>query len=169
MSLNGLETRTLWLTVWHSDMFGRNDFLGEVRMPLENKIFDDPTPHWYPLQERVSFLAIIRKAAIIARRGSEFYYRWYVQTEFLSQNHRLSPSEVSLLSIVVHLGGCIIVHLAGCVIVQFSGKQLLFDFLPSIQMRTVISVLLLYAFDVLSYKRMRMQECSYVNRSFLHK
>ncbi|XP_020287171.1 uncharacterized protein LOC109856376 [Pseudomyrmex gracilis] len=52
MSLSGLETRTLWLTVWHSDMFGRNDFLGEVRMPLENKIFDDPTPHWYPLQER---------------------------------------------------------------------------------------------------------------------
>lgn len=54
MSLNGLETRTLWLTVWHSDMFGRNDFLGEVRMPLENKIFDDPRPQWYPLQERVS-------------------------------------------------------------------------------------------------------------------
>ncbi|XP_012284057.1 uncharacterized protein LOC105701690 isoform X2 [Orussus abietinus] len=52
MSLNGLESRTLWLTVWHSDMFGRNDFLGEVRMPLENKIFDDPTPRWYPLQER---------------------------------------------------------------------------------------------------------------------
>ncbi|XP_076172876.1 uncharacterized protein LOC143149426 isoform X1 [Ptiloglossa arizonensis] len=52
MSLSGLETRTLWLTVWHSDMFGRNDFLGEVQMPLENKIFDDPTPKWYPLQER---------------------------------------------------------------------------------------------------------------------
>ncbi|XP_063995451.1 uncharacterized protein LOC135172888 [Diachasmimorpha longicaudata] len=52
IGLNGLETRTLWLTVWHSDMFGRNDFLGEVRMPLENKIFDDPTPRWYPLQER---------------------------------------------------------------------------------------------------------------------
>jgi hypothetical protein len=59
MNLSGLETRTLWLTVWHSDMFGRNDFLGEVRMPLENKIFDDPTPHWYPLQERVSSLSII--------------------------------------------------------------------------------------------------------------
>ncbi|XP_044018054.1 probable serine/threonine-protein kinase DDB_G0282963 isoform X2 [Aphidius gifuensis] len=52
MNLNGLETRTLWLTVWHSDMFGRNDFLGEVRMPLENKIFDDPSPKWYQLQER---------------------------------------------------------------------------------------------------------------------
>ncbi|XP_011503250.1 PREDICTED: uncharacterized protein LOC105366490 [Ceratosolen solmsi marchali] len=51
-SINSLESRTLWLTVWHSDMFGRNDFLGEVRMPLENKIFDDPRPQWYSLQER---------------------------------------------------------------------------------------------------------------------
>ncbi|KAG5881599.1 Synaptotagmin-like protein 4, partial [Gonioctena quinquepunctata] len=50
--LNGLESRTLWLTVWHSDMFGRNDFLGEVMMTLENKVFDDPTPKWYNLQER---------------------------------------------------------------------------------------------------------------------
>lgn len=54
MSINELENRTLWLTVWHSDMFGRNDFLGEVRMALKNKIFNDPTPRWYPLQERVS-------------------------------------------------------------------------------------------------------------------
>ncbi|XP_076257661.1 bitesize isoform X3 [Rhynchophorus ferrugineus] len=52
MSLNELELRTLWLTVWHSDMFGRNDFLGEVMMALENKVFDDPTPKWYNLQER---------------------------------------------------------------------------------------------------------------------
>ena len=22
-------------------------------MALENKVFDDPSPHWYPLQERV--------------------------------------------------------------------------------------------------------------------
>lgn len=53
ISLDGLETRTLWLTVWHSDMFGRNDFLGEVMMTLENKVFDDPTPKCYNLQERV--------------------------------------------------------------------------------------------------------------------
>lgn len=52
-SLSDLENRTLWLTVWHSDMFGRNDFLGEVLLPLAGRIFDDPTPHWYPLQERV--------------------------------------------------------------------------------------------------------------------
>jgi hypothetical protein len=34
-------------------MFGRNDFLGEVTLPLAGRIFDDPTPHWYQLQERV--------------------------------------------------------------------------------------------------------------------
>ena len=55
-SLSDLENRTLWLTVWHSDMFGRNDFLGEVTLPLAGRIFDDPTPHWYQLQERVSTL-----------------------------------------------------------------------------------------------------------------
>jgi synaptotagmin-like protein len=52
-SLSDLENRTLWLTVWHSDMFGRNDFLGEITLPLAGRIFDDPTPHWYQLQERV--------------------------------------------------------------------------------------------------------------------
>ncbi|XP_075215985.1 bitesize isoform X2 [Lycorma delicatula] len=52
ITLEGLESRTLWLSVWHSDMFGRNDFLGEVTMSLENKIFDDPLPRFYTLQER---------------------------------------------------------------------------------------------------------------------
>lgn len=52
VSLDGLENRTLWLSVWHSDMFGRNDFLGEVLMPLENKVFDDQLPKFYTLQER---------------------------------------------------------------------------------------------------------------------
>jgi synaptotagmin-like protein len=54
MALNSLESRTLWLTVWHSDMFGRNDFLGEVMMGLQDKVFDNPQPQWYILQERVS-------------------------------------------------------------------------------------------------------------------
>ncbi|CAO1426036.1 unnamed protein product [Diamesa serratosioi] len=52
MSLSSLESRTLWLTVWHSDMFGRNDFLGEVMISLQNKIFDIPQPQWYQLEER---------------------------------------------------------------------------------------------------------------------
>lgn len=55
-TLSDLENRTLWLTVWHSDMFGRNDFLGEVALPLAGRIFDDPTPHWYQLQERSELL-----------------------------------------------------------------------------------------------------------------
>ena len=54
MSLSSLESRTLWVTVWHSDMFGRNDFLGEVMISLQNKIFDNPLPQWYQLEERVS-------------------------------------------------------------------------------------------------------------------
>ncbi|XP_050525576.1 uncharacterized protein LOC126896666 [Daktulosphaira vitifoliae] len=52
LSLEELNNRTLWLSVWHSDIFGRNNFLGEIRIPLENKIFDDPTPRLFPLQER---------------------------------------------------------------------------------------------------------------------
>ena len=48
-----MERRTLWVTVWHSDMFGRNDFLGELMLPLQGQIFDDPSPRWYGLQDRV--------------------------------------------------------------------------------------------------------------------
>lgn len=58
MPLNSLETRTLWLTVWHSDMFGRNDFLGEVTINLQGIVFDNPQPQWYTLQERVSILKL---------------------------------------------------------------------------------------------------------------
>lgn len=61
LPLEELNNRTLWLSVWHSDMFGRNNFLGEVRLPLENMIFDDPSPKFYPLQERVSFFDTVEK------------------------------------------------------------------------------------------------------------
>ncbi len=54
MPLSEVERRTLWLTVWHSDMFGRNDFLGEVMLPMHGQAFDDPTPRWHALQDRVS-------------------------------------------------------------------------------------------------------------------
>lgn len=53
-SISSLESRTLWLTVWHSDMFGRNDFLGEVSVNLQGRLFDNPQSQWYLLQERVS-------------------------------------------------------------------------------------------------------------------
>ena len=51
-------TRTLWLAMWNHDTFGHNDFLGEVMLPLETYqesgfSWDDPSPYWYPLHERV--------------------------------------------------------------------------------------------------------------------
>ena len=48
-----LETRTLWISVWNNDTFGRNDFLGEVSIPLDYYAFDDASPQWYKLQDRV--------------------------------------------------------------------------------------------------------------------
>ncbi|XP_023215061.1 uncharacterized protein LOC111617926 [Centruroides sculpturatus] len=56
MTISELETRTLWLSIWHSDMFGRNDFLGEVMLPLGYEVFDNPGLRWYPLQERLESL-----------------------------------------------------------------------------------------------------------------
>ncbi|XP_064628025.1 synaptotagmin-like protein 4 isoform X3 [Lineus longissimus] len=47
-----LESRTLWISVWHNDTFGRNAFLGEVLMPMDYYEFQDPTPEWHQLQER---------------------------------------------------------------------------------------------------------------------
>ncbi|KAK2145163.1 hypothetical protein LSH36_698g01047 [Paralvinella palmiformis] len=47
-----LENRTLWLTVWHNDTFGRNDFLGEVSIPMDEYTFTKTSPRWYPLQDR---------------------------------------------------------------------------------------------------------------------
>ncbi|XP_022653685.1 uncharacterized protein LOC111247254 isoform X5 [Varroa destructor] len=48
-----LTSRTLWLSVWHCDMFGRNDFLGEVMKDLSSDMLETNTSHWYPLQKRV--------------------------------------------------------------------------------------------------------------------
>ena len=55
MPRNEVERRTMWISVWHSDMFGRNDFLGEVMMPMSGQVFDDPSAKWFSLQDRVSF------------------------------------------------------------------------------------------------------------------
>jgi len=52
MPRNEVERRTMWISVWHSDMFGRNDFLGEVMMPMAGQVFDDPSAKWYALQDR---------------------------------------------------------------------------------------------------------------------
>ena len=48
-----LSSRTLWLSVWDWDRFGRNQFLGEVRLPLSSLDLTDTTNHWYSLQDKV--------------------------------------------------------------------------------------------------------------------
>ncbi|KAL8570940.1 hypothetical protein ACOMHN_023612 [Nucella lapillus] len=52
ISQGELENRTLWLTVWHNDRLGRNDFLGEVTIPMDTYRFDDPSPCTYSLLPR---------------------------------------------------------------------------------------------------------------------
>lgn len=54
LTIGEVEGRSIWLTVWHSDRFGRNDFLGEVTLPLGHSVFDGSDLKWYPLQDRVS-------------------------------------------------------------------------------------------------------------------
>ncbi|XP_057575010.1 synaptotagmin-like protein 5 isoform X2 [Hippopotamus amphibius kiboko] len=54
-----LETRTLQLSVWHYDRFGRNSFLGEVEIPFDSWNFENPTDEWFVLQPKVEFAADI--------------------------------------------------------------------------------------------------------------
>ena len=53
-SKSELSSRTLWLSVWDWDRFGRNQFLGEVRLPLSSLDLTDTTDQWYSLQDKVS-------------------------------------------------------------------------------------------------------------------
>ncbi|XP_064353788.1 synaptotagmin-like protein 5 isoform X3 [Dromaius novaehollandiae] len=48
-----LETRTLQLSVWHYDRFGRNSFLGEVEIPFDSWNFDNQGDEWFVLQPKV--------------------------------------------------------------------------------------------------------------------
>ncbi|RWS29544.1 uncharacterized protein B4U80_08166 [Leptotrombidium deliense] len=56
VSENELESRTLWLSIWHSDIFGRNDFLGEVMLPISRDIFKGSSLRWFPLQDKIDAL-----------------------------------------------------------------------------------------------------------------
>ncbi|XP_072471281.1 synaptotagmin-like protein 5 isoform X2 [Notamacropus eugenii] len=50
-----LETRTLQLSVWHYDRFGRNSFLGEVEIPFDSWNFENPSDEWFVLQPKTEF------------------------------------------------------------------------------------------------------------------
>lgn len=49
-----VESRTLSIMVWNYDRFGRNDFLGEVDLPLTSDILQDTALKWYKLGARVA-------------------------------------------------------------------------------------------------------------------
>ena len=53
VSESELASRTLWLSVWDWDRFGRNQFLGEVRLPLSSLNLTDTVDYWYSLQDKV--------------------------------------------------------------------------------------------------------------------
>ena len=54
-----LSARTLWLRVWDWDRFGRNQFLGEIRLPLSSLDLYDTTDKWYYLEDKVSLIRVI--------------------------------------------------------------------------------------------------------------
>ncbi|KAF4797823.1 Synaptotagmin-like protein 5 [Turdus rufiventris] len=53
ISHSQLETRTLQLSVWHYDRFGRNSFLGEVEIPFDSWNFENQGDEWFVLQPKV--------------------------------------------------------------------------------------------------------------------
>ncbi|NXL25528.1 SYTL5 protein, partial [Setophaga kirtlandii] len=53
ISHSQLETRTLQVSVWHYDRFGRNSFLGEVEIPFDSWNFENQSDEWFVLQPKV--------------------------------------------------------------------------------------------------------------------
>ncbi|NXB56619.1 SYTL5 protein, partial [Struthidea cinerea] len=56
ISHSQLETRTLQLSVWHYDRFGRNSFLGEVEIPFDSWNFENQGDEWFVLQPKVELV-----------------------------------------------------------------------------------------------------------------
>lgn len=62
LQLSDFDDKILWLSVWHKDRLGRNEFLGEVLIPLSqirhqlltSDFCQSTSPKWYQLRERVS-------------------------------------------------------------------------------------------------------------------
>ena len=52
-----LPSRTLWFSVWDWDRLGKNEFLGEVMIPLSTIDLKNCRNQVYALQDSVSYLA----------------------------------------------------------------------------------------------------------------
>ena len=61
MAESELKEKTLWLSVWDWDRFGKNQFLGEVRVPLSEFDLSTKTEKWWPLTDKVpsSYLSFL--------------------------------------------------------------------------------------------------------------
>ena len=73
ISQSELQTRTLNVSVWNRDAFGRNTFLGEVLMPLDMVSLDSYKPTWHPLCNKVSFKYIYSFLPVLNIRGATVY------------------------------------------------------------------------------------------------
>lgn len=90
ISKSELENRTLWVTVWHNDRFGRNDFLGEVTINFDYFRFGESSAKWYPLQERIESVP----AANLTYKGDLFLSIKYVPPEKVrKEDTTASPSK----------------------------------------------------------------------------
>ena len=54
VDISELGNRVLEMSVWNSATFSRNSFLGHLQIGLDAwKWQPNPTPHWYPLKQKV--------------------------------------------------------------------------------------------------------------------
>lgn len=90
-----LETRTLSVMVWNNDRFGRNDFLGEVNIPLDYYPFDNPTPIWHKLQDRVP-----SPVSMLTYKGDLNLCLKFVSAEHISGKRR-GPNYKGELQVIV--------------------------------------------------------------------
>jgi hypothetical protein len=60
VSRSVLDSRVLWISVWHKEQFGRNEFFGEVNMSLvDTNVDGGDVPYWYKLQPKVGVIVLI--------------------------------------------------------------------------------------------------------------
>lgn len=44
------------MSVWHYDRLGRNDFLGDVVIALNDQTLNEPEPQWYRLEQEAGMV-----------------------------------------------------------------------------------------------------------------
>ena len=51
LSQEEVKTRTLWVSVWDWNRYGRQQFLGEVCIPLNGRDLTNPKNEWFQLRD----------------------------------------------------------------------------------------------------------------------